>query len=353
MSTKINSMNSSIFAKAPLLGALLFTLHIISCGNPKDNSVVNLYTHRHYPIDEKIYSLFTEETGIKVNVINASADELIQRIEAEGKNTPADLLLTVDASRMQRAKTKKILQPFQSSLIEQNIAREFIDGDKYWYAMTYRARVIAYHKEKVDTSLLKDYEDLGREEMKGKLLIRTSDNSYNQALMASFIHFRGEESAEQWASSIVDNFARSPKGSDRDQIKAIAAGEGEIAVVNTYYLGLLLNDGNEENRKAAASVGLIFPNQSNRGTHVNVSSIALTQYAPNKSNALKLMEFLSSEEAQKIMAYENYEYPTNPNIPLDNTLKSWGSFKRESINFDRLGELNGTAIRVFDRAGWK
>jgi iron(III) transport system substrate-binding protein len=345
-------MKSIQILKALVLLGLFYSV-LSSCAPQNKEAEVNLYTHRHYPIDEKIYALFTEQTGIKVNVVNASADELIQRIVAEGENSPADLLLTVDASRMQRAKAKNLLQPFASQVIEQNIAPAFIDAEKYWYAMTYRARVIAYHKEKVDTALLRDYEDLARAEMKGKLLIRTSENSYNQALMASFLHFNGEAVAESWAKGIVDNFARPPKGSDRDQIKAIAAGEGEVAVVNTYYIGLLLNDSNEENRKAAATVGLIFPNQSNRGTHVNVSSIGLTKYAPNKAHALRLMEFLSSEEAQRIMAYENYEYPANVQVPLDSTLKSWGEFKRESIDFDQLGELNGAAIRIFDKAGWK
>lgn len=325
-----------------------------SCGNmDKSEKKVNLYSHRHYPIDEEIYKLFTEETGITVNVVNASADELIQRLETEGENSPADLLLTVDASRMQRAKAKKLLQPFTSDLIRTNISKEFIDTEGYWFAMTYRARIIAYAKDRVNPDSIKDYEDLASPQWKGKVLVRAADNSYNQSLMASYIHFKGEDQALEWAKGIVSNMARSPKGSDRDQVKAIAAGEGDLAIVNTYYIGLLLNDENEENRKAGEAVGVIFPNQDNRGTHINVSSIALTKNAPNKENAVRLMEFLSGSVAQGKMAAENYEYPVNTSVESDKLLKSWGDFKKETINFSVLGDLNATAVKTFDKAGWK
>ncbi len=333
---------------------ILSSIFVFSCGNvDKSDQKVNLYSHRHYPIDEEIYRQFTEETGIIVNVVNASADELIQRLETEGENSPADLLLTVDASRMQRAKDKNLLQSFNSETITKNTPAEFIDKDKQWFAMTYRARIIAYSKERVNPDSIKDYEDLTDPQWQGKVLVRAADNSYNQSLMASIINFNGEEGATNWARGVVANMAREPKGSDRDQVKAIAAGEGDLAIVNTYYIGLLLNDENEENRKAGEAVGIIFPNQDNRGTHINVSSIALTKHSPNKENALKLMEFLSGKVAQQKMASDNYEYPVNKEVEMDNLLKEWGDFKKEDIDFSVLGTLNTTAVKTFNAAGWK
>lgn len=326
-----------------------------SCGgnSSADKNVVNVYTHRHYKADDELFSQFTEETGIKVNIVNASADELIQRLETEGEASKADVLITVDAGRLYRAQTKDLLQPVQSEILKANIAPEFREENGYWYGMTYRARIIAYAKDRVNPEEIKNYEDLADPKWKGKVLIRSSENIYNQSLLASIIVADGEEAAKDWAKGVVANMARNPKGSDRDQVKAVASGEGDIAVVNTYYIGLMLNAGNEEERKAGETVGIIFPNQEGRGTHINISGIGVTKYAPHKENAIKLMEFLSGESAQQTLASLNYEYPINPKASKAAILKTWGDFKADSIDLYNLGKYNSEAVMIFDDAGWK
>lgn len=326
-----------------------------SCGqsSSSDEEVVNVYTHRHYKADDQLFSKFTEETGIKVNIVNASADELIQRLETEGKDSNADILITVDAGRLYRAQEKDLLQPVKTETLTKNIAERFREKDGYWYGMTYRARIIAYAKDRVNPEDIKTYEDLADPKWKGKIVIRSSENIYNQSLLASIIVADGEEKAGSWAKGVVSNFARNPKGSDRDQVKAVASGEGDIAVVNTYYIGLMLNDENEEERKAGETVGIIFPNQDGRGTHINISGIAVTKHAPHKENAIKLMEFLSGEHAQKTLANMNYEYPINSNVSKAAILKTWGDFKADSIELNKLGEYNSKAVTIFDQAGWK
>ena len=341
------------FLKIGLL--TLTTLLVISCKDTsqKEEKVVNVYTHRHYKADDELFAKFTEETGIKVNIVNASADELIQRLETEGENTQADVLITVDAGRLYRAQSKDLLQPIKSKILEENIAETFREKDGYWFGMTYRARIIAYSKDRIDPENLKNYEDLANPEWKDKIVIRSSENIYNQSLLASIIVADGEEKTKEWASGVVENMARNPKGSDRDQVKAVASGEGDIAVVNTYYIGLMLNDENPEERKAGESVGIIFPNQDNRGTHINISGIGVTKYAPHKENAIKLMEFLSGEEAQQTLANLNYVYPINPKATKAAILKTWGDFKADTIELYQLGEYNSEAVKIFDEVGWK
>ena len=330
------------------------TISFLSCGDAaSDKNVVNIYTHRHYKADDKLFAQFTEETGIKVNIVNASADELLQRLETEGDASKADILITVDAGRLYRAQEKGLLQPISSEILEANIGSEFREKEGYWYGMTYRARIIAYAKDRVDPGEIKNYEDLTDPQWKGKVLIRSSENIYNQSLLASIIVADGKDSAKSWAEGMVANMARNPKGGDRDQVKAIASGEGDIAVVNTYYIGLMLNDGNEEERKAGETVGIIFPNQEGRGTHINISGIGVTKYAPHKENAIKLMEFLSGEDAQQTLANLNYEYPINPKASKAAILKTWGDFKADSIDLYKLGEYNSEAVKIFDEVGWK
>lgn len=331
----------------------LMTLVVACDDSSTKKQEVNVYTHRHYKADDDLFSKFTEETGIKVNIVNASADELIQRLETEGENSSADILITVDAGRLYRAQSKDLLQPVRSEILEANIAPKFREKQGYWYGMTYRARIIAYAKDRVNPEDIKTYEDLADPKWKDKIVIRSSENVYNQSLLASIILADGEEKAKEWAAGVVANMARTPKGSDRDQVKAVASGEGDIAVVNTYYIGLMLNDENPEERKAGESVGIVFPNQDGRGTHVNVSGIGVTKYAPNKENAIKLMEFLSEEEAQQTLANLNYEYPINPKATKADILKSWGDFKADSVELYKLGEYNSEAVIIFDEAGWK
>ncbi len=332
----------------------LITL-FVACGNStsSEEQVVNVYTHRHYKADDELFKKFTEDTGIKVNIVNASADELMQRLETEGEDSNADILITVDAGRLYRAQSKGLLQPIRSETLEANIGKEFREKDGYWYGMTYRARIIAYAKDRVNPEDIKTYEDLADPKWKGKVVIRSSENIYNQSLLASIIVADGEEKATAWAEGVVANMARNPKGSDRDQVKAVASGEGDIAVVNTYYIGLMLNDENAEERKAGETVGIIFPNQDGRGTHINVSGIGVTKYSPNRDNAIKLMEFLSGEEAQQTLANLNYEYPINPKANKAAILKTWGDFKADDINLSELGEKNSEAVKIFDKVGWK
>lgn len=337
-------------------GLFLFsTFLVVSCKNTdtSEEKVVNVYTHRHYKADDELFAKFTEETGIKVNIVNASADELIQRLETEGENSQADVLITVDAGRLYRAQSKNLLQPIKSKILDENIGMDFREKDGHWFGLTYRARIIAYAKDRVNPENLKNYEDLANPEWKGKILIRSSENIYNQSLLASIIVAEGEEEAKQWAAGVVANMARNPKGSDRDQVKAVASGEGDIAVVNTYYIGLMLNDENPEERKAGESVGIIFPNQENRGTHINISGIGVTKNAPHKENAIKLMEFLSEEEAQQALANSNYEYPINPKASKAAILKTWGDFKADDVELYKLGEYNSKAVMIFDEVGWK
>ena len=337
------------------LGFILsLTILFFACGeSPKSEEVVNVYTHRHYKADDELFTEFTEETGIKVNIVNASADELIQRLETEGADSKADILITVDAGRLYRAQSKDLLQPVRSEILEANIAPQFREKEGYWYGMTYRARIIAYAKDRVNPEEIKTYENLTDPKWKDKVLIRSSENIYNQSLLASIILADGKEKAKEWAEGLVANMARDPKGGDRDQVKAIASGEGDVAVVNTYYIGLLLNDENEEERKAGESVGVIFPNQEGRGTHINISGIGVAKHAPNKENAIALMEFLSEEKAQQTLANVNYEYPINPKASKASLLKTWGDFKTDSVPFYKLGEYNSQAVKIFDEAGWK
>ena len=340
------------------LSQLFILLAIFSCntGNQSNEEAkseeVNVYTHRHYEVDQLLFQRFTELTGIEVNVINASADELIQKLEVEGESSPADVLITLDAGRLHRAKEKDLLSPVHSDLLNENIPPNFRDPERYWFGLTYRARVIAYSKDRVTADQLTTYEDLANSKWKGKILVRSSGNIYNQSLLASIIVANGREEAKNWASNLRSNMARDPKGNDRDQVKAVAAEEGDLAIVNTYYIGRLLESENPEEVKAGQSVSIFFPNQEGRGTHINVSGAGVAKYAPNKKNAVKFIEFLSDTEAQKVFAQANYEYPVKPGIELHSLLQSWGKFKADTINLSLLGINNKEAVLIFDEVGW-
>ena len=310
---------------------------------------LNIYSHRHYDADKIVFERFTQETGIQVNLVKAGADELISRLEIEGEKSPADVLITVDAMKLNRAKEKNLLQPVTSKT---NNYPTFIEEENYWYGIAYRARVIAYDKDDINVSELSTYEDLANEKWAGKILIRSSSSSYNQSLLSSIIYSNGKDAALDWAQGIVNNMARDPKGGDRDQIKAIASGVGEIAIVNTYYVGLLLNSDNEEEVNAGKKVGIYFPNQDGRGGHINIAGIGVTKYAPNKDNAIKFIEYLTSEEIQKFYASNSFEYPVNKSVSPDSTIASWGEFKIDNLDYARDTELNQEAIKIFEEVGW-
>ncbi len=337
----------------PIVLIAIFGFGLVSCGGDSEEEIVNVYTHRHYEADQQLFDKFTEATGIKVNVVSASADELIQKLELEGSNSPADVLITVDAGRLHRAEEKNLLQSVFSETLSANIPSKFRDPEGFWFGLTYRARILAYSTERVKPEELSTYEALTEENWKDRVLTRSSENIYNQSLLASIIAHHGKEGAEQWASNLLGNMARDPKGSDRDQVKAVASGEGDVAIVNTYYIGIMLNDENEEERKAAEKIAIYFPNQNDRGTHINISGAGVTKFAPNKENAIKLLEFLSATEAQQLLANINFEYPVNPNAEFSDLLKKWGDFKADDLNLSVLGDNNSEAVVIFDKVGWK
>lgn len=322
-------------------------------GETNDSKEVNLYTARHYDVDDELYAKFEEETGIKVNVIKGEADELLERIKREGDATQADLFLTADAGRLHRAKADELLQPVSSDILDEQVPENFQDSDQMWYGLTKRARVILYDKETVQPEELSTYEALTEDEWNGRVLIRSSENVYNQSLLASFIEINGEEQAKEWAAGMVNNFARDPEGGDRDQAKAIAAGIGDVAIMNTYYFGQMLNSEDPEEVKVAEGLGVFFPNQDTTGTHINVSGAGVVKASKNKDNAVKLLEFLSAPEAQETFAGANYEYPVNPNVEPSELLASWGDFKEQDIPLSTLGENNSQAILIFNEVGWK
>lgn len=336
---------------------IAFTLLLAACTSPsapEQTTVqeVNVYSHRHYDIDQALFEQFTKETGIKVNVVNASADELLVRMQTEGENCPADLLITSDAGRLVRAADMNLLQASNSEIVNQTVAPYLRSIDNLWTALTVRARVLAYAPERVDTSLLRSYEDLANPIWKGKVLTRTSNNIYNQSLLASIIANDGDSMAVAWAAGVKANFARDPQGNDRDQVKAIAAGEGDIAIVNTYYVGKMLASDNAAEREAAESVKMLFPNQNNRGTHINISGAGVAKYAPNKDHALKLIEFLLRKDVQQQFADANYEYPVNKESAASDLLKNMGSFTEDRLPLENLGKLNSRSVEIYNEVGW-
>tara|TARA_B100001769_G_C22075441_1_gene579096 strand:+ start:108 stop:1130 length:1023 start_codon:yes stop_codon:yes gene_type:complete len=334
---------------------LIIILIFFSCESVKEVQEVNLYSQRHYAVDELQYENFTKLTGIKVNVTKANADELIQRLKNEGEKTEADLFITVDVGKLWQAGDMGLLQKINSDIINPNINPSLLDKNNYWVPVTYRSRILVYSNERVNKSELSSYEDLANDKWKDRILVRSSSNSYNQALMSSLVANLGIEETQKWSAAIVKNFARNPKGNDRDQVKAIAAGQGDVAIVNSYYIGLLLSSQNEEELNAGKSVSVFFPNQgeNQRGAHINVSGIALTKNSKNKENAIKLIKYLQTDEAQKTYVNNTYEYSVNPSISPNEIVRGWGDFKMDDLDLNLLGSKRDEAIRIFDKSGWK
>ena len=328
---------------------VIMLVSIICCSKAE----VNVYTHRHYDSDKILFKKFTDMYGIEVNVIKGSADQLIQRLQSEGKNSPADILLTVDAGRLVRAKNMGLLEKVSSKTLTKNVPEKMRDSENHWFGLSVRARVIAYAKDRIKESQLSTYEDLADPKWKGKIVVRSSNNIYNQSLMASLINENGAYNALEWAKSVRKNMARKPRGNDRDQARAVASGVADLAIINTYYLGLLANSSDKADREVAEKLNIFFPNQNGRGTHIIVSGAAVTKSSKNKKEAIKFLEFLTDKENQKVFSEANYEYPIDYNNSKSKIHLKWGRFKADNIDLSILGENNSEAVKIFDLAGWE
>jgi iron(III) transport system substrate-binding protein len=326
---------------------------LLACGVSAQADEVNIYSAREENLIKPILDLYAERTGTTINLVTGGADELTQRLELEGANTPADLLLTVDVGRLYRAKEAGLLQSVESEVLSSVIPAKYRDSEGEWFGISLRSRVVIYDKQAVQASDLSTYADLADPKWAGKICVRSSSNIYNQSLVASMISHNGVETTEAWADGFVANFGRPPQGGDRDQIAAVAVGQCQLAISNTYYLAGMLQSADADERAAAESVAVFFPDQNGNGAHVNVSGAAVTKAAKNRDAAVKLIEFLVSEEAQAWYAETNNEYPVRADVPPSELLQSWGSFKADDIALDELGIHNAEAVRLMDRAGWQ
>ena len=332
---------------------MLLVLCALLCAETTLAREVNIYSARKEALIKPILDRYTEQSGVEVNLVTGKADALIKRLQLEGINSPADILLTTDVGRLHRAKQLKLLAAVDSPELAEIIPGIYRDPDSHWFGLSLRARVIVYAKDKVSASQLSNYEALAEPAWKKKVCVRSSSNIYNQSLVSALLLHLGEAKVENWARGLVANFARSPKGGDRDQIKAVAIGQCSVALVNTYYLAGMLNSTIDSELNAAKKVALFWPNQGNRGVHVNISGAGVTRSSQRKDEATKLLEYLASAEAQAWYAKNNHEYPVRSDVPVSETLRSWGDFKPDDIALVRLGELNAQAVRLMDRAGWK
>jgi len=314
---------------------------------------VNVYTSRHYKADQELYDTFKARTGIKVNVVQGKANTLYERLKREGRNSPADILIAADAGNLARAQAAGLFQPARSPAIDKAVPATYREPGGHWVGLTMRARVIMYHKDRIKPAQLSTYEALADPKWKGKILIRSSNNIYNQSLVASMIAANGPEKTLAWAKSLVANLARKPKGGDRDQIRAVGAGEGHIAVSNTYYLGHLTASKSAKDKALVKKIGVYFPNQAGRGAHVNISGAGVTRHARHKAEAIKLLEFLVEKEAQIKFSEANFEYPVRPDVPVSKIVAAWGEFRADSLNVSEFGKRNAEAVKLMDRAGWR
>jgi len=314
---------------------------------------VNVYSQRHYDSDKIIYKKFEQETGIKVNVITAQAEELVAKLAIEGANTPADVLITADIGNLYQAKKRHLLQPIESKVLNENIPDNLRDPDNNWFALTKRARVFVYNPKTVNPADLSDYLSLADPKFKDKVITRSSTSGYNKSLLASIIANYGEEKALAFAKGLVANMPYNPKGADKDQIIAVGAGDADIAIVNTYYLGVMLISKDKKDQEIAKSLKIFFPAQNTTGTHMNITGAGVTNFASNKENAIKFIEYLSSVEAQEVFAEANQEFPVNPKAKASEIVQSWGTFKEDTISLNEVGKYNKKAVEIATEADWK
>lgn len=331
--------------------ALIVTFGITSVATAADTEL-NLYSARHYQTDEALYANFTKQTGIRINRIEAKEDELLERIRNEGAHSPADVFITVDAARLAKADELGLFAPFDSKVIEQRIPAHLRSKD--WAAFSTRARLIVYNKAVLKAEDVKNYEDLAQPKLKGQVCMRSGAHPYNLSLLASMIAHHGEKKAEEWAKGVVANFARTPKGGDTDQIKAVAAGECGVTISNSYYLARLMRSGKPEDRKVVEAIGIVWPNQATTGVHINISGGGILKTAPNKEAAKKFLDYLASDEAQRYFADGNNEWPAATNVKTDNpALAALGSFKADTLPIIELAKNAALAQKIYDRVGWK
>ncbi len=316
-----------------------------------DNGEVNLYSSRHYDTDLALYEDFTKATGIKVNRIEADADALIERIQSEGEFSPADLLITVDAGRLWRAEEAGILAPVDSAVLTTRIPAHLRHPDGLWFGLSTRARIIIYNKAAGVPQGLANYADLANPAFKGDICVRSSSNIYNISLLSSIVAHSGADDAEAWAKGVVANFAKPPQGNDTAMIEAVAAGECRISVVNTYYLARYAG-GDAKAQAIFDAVGVIFPDQGGVGTHVNISGAGVVKTAPNRANAVKFLEYLTSESAQRYFADGNNEYPAAVGLKANSAVEKLGAFKADTLNAAEIGRNQAQSVKIFDRAGW-
>jgi len=313
---------------------------------------VNLYSYRQENLIRPILDEFEKETGTMVNVVFAKKG-MLERLKSEGMNSPADAVLTVDISRLAAHDEADVLQEITSDILERNIPSQYRDPDGHWFGLSARSRVLFYAKDRVKPEELSTYEDLADPKWKDRICVRSSNNVYNQSLLASIVAHDGAEVAEKWAQGVKDNLARKPQGGDRDQIKAVAAGECDIAIGNTYYYGKMQNSKDAAQRDAVEKVALFWPNQGDRGAHINISGAGVTKSAKNREAAIKLIEFLSGTKAQEFYASSNYEFPVKDGVELDETVASWGPFKADDISLYEVAGAQVEAVMIFDRVGWR
>lgn len=313
---------------------------------------LNLYSSRHYDTDERLYSDFEDATGITINRIEGKADELIARMSAEGANSPADILLTVDTSRLARAKNAGILQSVDSDLLEARVPGYLQDADNQWFGFSQRARIIFYDKNDV-ANPPRTYLDLADPAYQGQICIRSSSNTYNQTLLASIVTHHGAEKALEWADGVVANMARAPQGGDTDQLRGIVSGECEIAVGNSYYFARTIRKNVKGVSDQRDMIGWVFPSQNTVGAHMNLSGAGVAAHAPNRDNAVKFLEYLASDQAQQYFSAGNDEYPSVPGVGLAPSIAALGHFKPDDINLSEVAKNIPEAQKIFNEAGWE
>lgn len=330
----------------------LFSILILMTACSQEE-VVNVYSSRHYDTDISLYDTFTEQTGIEINLIEGSSDELIERIRNEGLNSPADVIITVDAGRLWRAKEAGVLQPHESDYLIDVIPDQMQEIENYWVGLSERVRGIVYNPATVNRDELQGYMELSNEEWEGRICVRSSNNIYNQSLVSSLIETYGEETTEEWAEGLVQNFARPPQGGDTDQIRAVAAGLCDVAIVNHYYLARLMQSEADEDKEVASNVAIYFPTIEFGGTHVNISGAGIAANSPNRENAVRFLEYLATEEAQLLFAVGNNEFPVLDGMELPDELLNFGDYDSDAVNVTSYGTNNPRAIRLMDRVGWR